>query len=152
MTFQASTEADMTPRNGKAEWHGSVESDSGTITVGDITVARIDLETEGDVPGIDERQVQEYAKATKRDCPVSRALAGIPEIILTAKPAHCRLHRRTGAERPMSTNDQRVVHAGRTRTVSLAVARSARRLRLVLEYLGVDQGAWPQETPHAQAN
>src|SRR5258708_39532860 len=27
----------MTARNGKAEWHGSVESGSGTITVGDGT-------------------------------------------------------------------------------------------------------------------
>ncbi|MEA2605791.1 MAG: lipoyl-dependent peroxiredoxin [Chloroflexota bacterium] len=140
----------MTARNGKAEWHGSVESGSGTITVGDgvfegaysfesrfgeeagtnpeqllaaahsgcftmalanvlsaaghppealrtearvhlrnhdgtITLARMDLETEGDVPGIDERQFQSYAEAAKKDCPVSRALAGIPEITLTAK-------------------------------------------------------------------
>ena len=140
----------MTARNGKAEWHGSVETGSGTITVGDgtfegaysyesrfgeaagtnpeqllaaahsgcftmalanalsaaghppeslhtkaqvqlrnldgaVTLARIDLETDGDVPGIDERQFQAYAEAAKRDCPVSRALAGIPEIILTAK-------------------------------------------------------------------
>jgi osmotically inducible protein OsmC len=37
------------------------------------------------VPGIDERQFQTYAEAAKRDCPVSRALAGIPEISLTAK-------------------------------------------------------------------
>jgi lipoyl-dependent peroxiredoxin len=37
------------------------------------------------VPGIDERQFQSYAEAAKRDCPVSRALAGIPEIVLTAK-------------------------------------------------------------------
>jgi hypothetical protein len=48
-------------------------------------MTRIDLETEGDVPGIDERQFQTYAEAAKRDCPVSRALAGIPEITLTAK-------------------------------------------------------------------
>jgi lipoyl-dependent peroxiredoxin len=140
----------MTARNGKAEWHGSVESGSGTITVGDgvfegayssesrfgeaagtnpeqllaaahsgcftmalanalsaaghppeslrtnarvqlrnldgaVTLARIDLETDGDVPGIDEREFQAYAEAAKRDCPVSRALAGIPEIILTAR-------------------------------------------------------------------
>jgi lipoyl-dependent peroxiredoxin len=140
----------MTARNGSAEWHGSAESGSGTITVGDgtfegaysyesrfgeaagtnpeqllaaahsgcftmalanglsaaghppeslrtkarvqlrnldgaVMLARIDLETEGDVPGIDERQFQAYAEAAKRDCPVSRALAGIPEIILTAK-------------------------------------------------------------------
>jgi osmotically inducible protein OsmC len=140
----------MTARNGSAEWHGSVESGSGRITVGNgvfesaysyesrfgegagthpeqllaaahsgcftmalanalstaghppeslrtnarvllrnrggaITLARIDLETEGHVPGIDERQFQAYAEAAKRDCPVSRALAGIPEIVLTAK-------------------------------------------------------------------
>jgi osmotically inducible protein OsmC len=52
---------------------------------GAVTLARIDLETDGDVPGIDERQFQTYAEAAKRDCPVSRALAGIPEISLTAK-------------------------------------------------------------------
>jgi osmotically inducible protein OsmC len=140
----------MTARNGSAEWQGSVESGSGTITVGNgvfegaysyesrfgeaagtnpeqllaaahsgcftmalanglsaaghapeslrtnarvqlrnrdgvVTLARIDFETEGDVPGIDERQFHAYAEAAKRDCPVSRALAGIPEITLTAK-------------------------------------------------------------------
>ena len=52
---------------------------------GAVKLARIDLETEGDVLGIDEREFQEYAEAAKRDCPVSRALAGIPEISLTAK-------------------------------------------------------------------
>jgi osmotically inducible protein OsmC len=52
---------------------------------GAITLARIDLETDGDVPGIDEREFQAYAEAAKRDCPVSRALAGIPEITLTAR-------------------------------------------------------------------
>jgi lipoyl-dependent peroxiredoxin len=52
---------------------------------GAVTLARIDLKTEGHVPGIDERQFQAYAEAAKRDCPASRALAGIPEIILTAK-------------------------------------------------------------------
>ena len=52
---------------------------------GAITLAHIDLDTEGDVPGIDERQFHSYAEAAKRDSPVSRALAGIPEIVLTAK-------------------------------------------------------------------
>ena len=140
----------MTARNGSAEWRGSLETGSGTITVGDgmfegaysyesrfgeeagtnpeqllaaahsgcftmalanglstaghapeslrttarvqlrrvdraVMLARIDLETEGDVPGIDEREFQAYAEAAKRDCPVSRALAGIHEIALTAK-------------------------------------------------------------------
>jgi hypothetical protein len=53
---------------------------------GVVTLAPIDLETEGDVPGIDAPQFQAYAEAAKGDCPVSRALAGIPEITLTAKP------------------------------------------------------------------
>jgi osmotically inducible protein OsmC len=48
------------------------------------TLTRVDLETEGRVPGIDQRQFQEYADQAKQGCPVSRALAGIPEIALTA--------------------------------------------------------------------
>jgi hypothetical protein len=35
----------------------------------------------------------------------------------------------------MSTTDQRAVPPGRTRAVSLAVARRSQRLRLVIEYL-----------------
>ena len=49
------------------------------------TLARIDLATEGRVPGVDEQQFQAHADEAKRVCPVSRALAGIPEIVLTAK-------------------------------------------------------------------
>jgi osmotically inducible protein OsmC len=140
----------VTARNGSAEWHGSVESGSGTVTVGDgvfegaysyesrfaegegtnpeqliaaahaacftmalssvlgaaghapeslhtnarvqlrnidgaPALARIDLETEGRVPGIDEQQFQRHAEEAKANCPVSRALAGIPEIVLSAK-------------------------------------------------------------------
>jgi osmotically inducible protein OsmC len=48
-------------------------------------LARIDLDTEGHVPGVDEQQFQRYADEAKATCPVSRALAGIPEIVLTAK-------------------------------------------------------------------
>ena len=49
------------------------------------TLTRVDLETEGRVPGIDQQQFDEYAEQAKEGCPVSRALAGIPEIELTAK-------------------------------------------------------------------
>jgi len=142
----------MTVRSGTAEWHGNVQSGSGTVTVGDgvfegaysyesrfgegkgtnpeqliaaahaacftmalsnilsaaghppeslrtdarvqlrnidgvPTLARITLDTEGRVPGIVERQFQAHAEEAKRVCPVSRALAGIPEIVLTAKLA-----------------------------------------------------------------
>ena len=49
------------------------------------TLTRIDLDTEGRVPGIDQAQFEDYAGQAKAGCPVSRALAGIPEIELTAK-------------------------------------------------------------------
>jgi osmotically inducible protein OsmC len=51
------------------------------------TLARINLDTEGRVTGVDEQQFQAYADEAKRVCPVSRALAGIPEIVVTAKLA-----------------------------------------------------------------
>jgi osmotically inducible protein OsmC len=142
----------MTVRSGAAEWHGNVQSGSGTVTIGDgvfegaysydsrfgegqgtnpeqliaaahaacftmalsnilsaaghapdslrtnarvqlrnidgaPTLSRIDLDTEGLVSGVDEQQFQAYADEAKRACPVSRALAGIPEIVLTASLA-----------------------------------------------------------------
>lgn len=49
------------------------------------TLTRIDLETEGRVPGIDATQFQKFAEDAKANCPISRALAGIPEIALTAR-------------------------------------------------------------------
>jgi osmotically inducible protein OsmC len=141
--------AEMTARNGTAEWRGDVESGSGTVTVGDgvfegpysfasrfgegdgtnpeqliaaahaacftmalsnllsteghvpdslrtaahvqlrniegsPTLARMDLETEGRVPGVEEDEFRRYAEQAKQECPVLRALAGIPEITLTA--------------------------------------------------------------------
>jgi lipoyl-dependent peroxiredoxin len=50
-------------------------------------LTRIDLETEGHVPGVDQQQFQGYADQAKATCPVSRALAGIPEIVVTARLA-----------------------------------------------------------------
>jgi len=54
---------------------------------GASTIAQIDLEVDGDVPGIDEDQFRSYAEQAKRDCPVSRALAGVPEINLAPRLA-----------------------------------------------------------------
>jgi lipoyl-dependent peroxiredoxin len=51
------------------------------------TLARIDLDVDGQVANVNQQQFQEYADEAKRVCPVSRALAGIPEIALTAKLA-----------------------------------------------------------------
>ena len=44
------------------------------------TLTRIDLDTEGHVAGVGEQQFQRYADEAKATCPVSCALAGIPEI------------------------------------------------------------------------
>jgi osmotically inducible protein OsmC len=48
-------------------------------------LARLDINTEGHVSGIDEPQFQRYAEEARVTCPVARALAGIPEIVLTAR-------------------------------------------------------------------
>ena len=49
-----------------------------------FAITRIDLETEAEVPGVDEATFQEHAKSAKENCPVSKALAGT-EIHLQAK-------------------------------------------------------------------
>lgn len=51
------------------------------------TLARIELEAEGSVPGIDEETFRSYAEKAKQGCPVSRALAAVPEVELTASLA-----------------------------------------------------------------
>jgi lipoyl-dependent peroxiredoxin len=48
------------------------------------TLTRIDLDADGRVPAVDEQEFQGYAEEAKARCPVSRALAGVPEIVLTA--------------------------------------------------------------------
>jgi lipoyl-dependent peroxiredoxin len=54
---------------------------------GQPTIQRIDLETEGDVADIDEDHFREHAEEAKAGCPVSRALAGVEEIELSARLA-----------------------------------------------------------------
>jgi lipoyl-dependent peroxiredoxin len=49
------------------------------------TITQIDLDTVGAVPGIDQAQFQAFADQAKAGCPISRALAAVPEITLTAK-------------------------------------------------------------------
>lgn len=51
------------------------------------TIKRIDLETEAIVPGIDDAVFQELAAQAKADCPVSKALAAVPQITLRARLA-----------------------------------------------------------------
>jgi osmotically inducible protein OsmC len=49
------------------------------------TIARIELVTEADVPGIDDQTFQEKVEASKRGCPVSKALAAVPSITVSAR-------------------------------------------------------------------
>ncbi|MCW3004809.1 MAG: OsmC family protein [Conexibacter sp.] len=54
---------------------------------GEPTITSIALTTVGRVPGIDEAMFVEQAEAAKAGCPVSRALAGVPEVTLNASLA-----------------------------------------------------------------
>jgi osmotically inducible protein OsmC len=51
------------------------------------TIARIDLDVEGSVPGLDADGFADYARKAKDDCPVSRALAAVPEVEVSARLA-----------------------------------------------------------------
>ena len=47
-------------------------------------ITRIELNTEAEIPGIDQQKFMEHAEGAKKGCPVSQALAGT-EITLNAK-------------------------------------------------------------------
>lgn len=55
-----------------------VKGDSG------FKISKIELDTEADVPGIDEATFLEQAEGAKANCPVSQALTGV-EITLNAR-------------------------------------------------------------------
>ena len=65
----------------------SVHTDA-TVTLrfvdGAPTITKIALVTTGRVPGIDQATFTEHAQTAKAGCPVSRALAAVPEITLEA--------------------------------------------------------------------
>ena len=60
-----------------------------TVTLGLVdgaaTITKIALVSEAKVPGLDDTAFQEHAAAAKAGCPVSKALASVPEITLEAK-------------------------------------------------------------------
>jgi len=51
---------------------------------GHLLITSVRLTVEGRVPGISAEQFEEAAQAAKAGCPVSKALAAVPEITLTA--------------------------------------------------------------------
>ena len=68
----------------------SIQTDA-TVTLrpidGKPTIAKIALVTVGRVPGLDKDAFVEHANAAKAGCPVSRALAAVPEITVEASLA-----------------------------------------------------------------
>jgi osmotically inducible protein OsmC len=68
----------------------SVKTDA-TVTLrmvdGAPTITAIALRTVGSVPGIDEATFVAAAEEAKKGCPVSRALAGVPDVTLEASLA-----------------------------------------------------------------
>lgn len=51
------------------------------------SIVAIALDTRGTVPGLSAEQFQSLAEDAKKNCPISRALAAVPSITLTAKLA-----------------------------------------------------------------
>jgi osmotically inducible protein OsmC len=49
-----------------------------------FVIDRIALTLQATVPGVDDARFQEIANAAKRECPLSKALASVPEITLQA--------------------------------------------------------------------
>jgi len=49
-----------------------------------FVIDRIALKMQATVPGLDDTKFQQIAAAAKRDCPLSKALANVPEITLDA--------------------------------------------------------------------
>lgn len=58
---------------------------AAAVTLGDgPTVTKIELTLEAVVPGLDQALFDEKVAFTKANCPISKALAAVPEIVLKA--------------------------------------------------------------------
>ena len=69
---------------------GNVETDAKVYIRREgegFTVHRIDLSTTVDAEGLDDEELQKLAGMAKDGCPISKALASVPEINLEAKLA-----------------------------------------------------------------
>jgi osmotically inducible protein OsmC len=54
------------------------------MKAGGFSIEHIGLRLDASVPGMDEATFQKIAANAKRDCPLSKALASVPDITLTA--------------------------------------------------------------------
>jgi osmotically inducible protein OsmC len=51
-------------------------------------ITKVALDVVGRVPGMDDAEFEQAASQAKQNCPVSKALAGVPEIDVTARLDH----------------------------------------------------------------
>ena len=77
----------MPVRTAEARWKGDLRSGKGRVKLGSrADEGAYSFATRfGDVPGIDAVTFQKAAEDAKKGCPVSKALAAVPQITLTAK-------------------------------------------------------------------
>ena len=62
----------------------SIET-SATVTLGDgPAITKIELETNAVVPGVSQAVFDEKVAFSKQNCPISKALGGVPEITIKA--------------------------------------------------------------------
>ena len=69
---------------GKAGYEPERVHTTATVHLEEGTITRIELDTEAEVPDIDDDEFQEIAEGAKENCPVSRLLAAA-EITLEAR-------------------------------------------------------------------
>ncbi|MEZ4517180.1 MAG: OsmC family peroxiredoxin [Chloroflexota bacterium] len=62
----------------------SIDTEAAVYLEDGPTIAKIVLTVKAEVPGVDAETFAEYAAEAKAKCPVSKALAGGPEIVLDA--------------------------------------------------------------------
>lgn len=63
-------------------------STTATVHLGEgPTINKIELDCEADVPDLSNEDLQKFANDAKTGCPVSKALAGVDEIVLNVRPA-----------------------------------------------------------------
>ena len=76
---------------GRAGYEPESVETTATVHIDEVEngfqISRIVLESEARVPGIEDAEFQEVAEGAKKGCPVSQALAAVPEIDLDAKLA-----------------------------------------------------------------
>ena len=76
---------------GKFGFHPKRVSTTAKVSLENVSgafqITTIELTMEADVPGIDEKTFQEQAESAKKNCPVSKALAGV-NIKLNARLVH----------------------------------------------------------------